>query len=161
MKYFPIFVLFAFPAFAVEQYNFRVEFPGGIASEEITAGDHTAAIKVLEALDPNGNDGELTTLCGLYIIERQLVTAHSICDAAVATDQSYEAYNNRGVLRVHLKNMQGALIDFNKAKRIYINAVIAADENHTEAVRYVDDHKHNPSIALSNRASRVEVEELQ
>ncbi len=161
MKYFPIFVLFACPAFAVEQYNFRVEFPGGLAAEEIAAGDHAAAIKVLEARNGHPEDGELTTLCGLYIIEQRLVIAHGICDAAVATDQSYEAYNNRGVLRVHLKNLQGALIDFNKSKRIYINAVITADENHTEAVRYVDDHKYDPSIALSNRASRVEVEELQ
>ena len=149
------------PAFAIEQYAFKVELPGDFASEEIAAQDHSAAIKVLEALQGEPEDGELTMLCGLYIIERQLADAHNACDAAVAIDQSYEAYNNRGVLRVNLKNLQGALNDFNKAKRIYINTVITADENHREAVRYVNDHKYDPNIALSNRANRVRIEELQ
>ena len=154
-------ILLALPAFAVDQYSFRVAFPGDVAAEEISAQDYAAAIKVLEALDPNGNDGALTMLCGLYIIDQQLATAYSICNAAVATDQSYEAYNNRGVLRVHLKNMQGALNDFNRAKQVYLNSETLADVNHAEAMRYAEDRASADMNALIDRVGTAEAEELQ
>ena len=168
MKYVAIFaiLLLAFTAQSNnKQYRFQVLFPGGLVSNEIAAQNYGAAIEVLEARarDPAGQyqDGELTILCALYVMAKQLAAAHNTCDAAVATDQSGAAYNNRGVLRVYLKNTQGALDDFNHAKQIYINTVIIADINRAEALRYAEARDAADFNALVDRVGGAEAEDLQ
>ncbi len=160
-----------------EQYTFQVIFTSDLASDEIDAGDYDAAIKILEGkardADSKYVDDELATLCGLYVLTKQLVVAHNTCDTAVASDRSYAAYNNRGVLRVHLKNVKGALDDFThvrvppEKRQLYIQELIrldarlVANANYAECVRYAENRTdRDPNEALSERTKGAEVEEI-
>jgi len=141
------------------------------------ATDYDASIKVLEGrardADSKYVDDELATLCGLYVLTKQLVVAHNTCDTAVASDRSYAAYNNRGVLRVHLKNVKGALDDFThvrvppEKRQLYIQELIrldarlVANANYAECVRYAENRTdRDPNEALSERTKGAEVEEI-
>jgi hypothetical protein len=89
-----------------QTYDFKVVYAEVPGIDEILAGNHDAAIKILEnrTRDASSNDlaDELATLCALYIVKGKLVVAQKTCNSAVETDRSHTAYNNRGVLRVHL-----------------------------------------------------------
>ena len=160
-----------------EQYSFQVVFTNDLASDEIDARDYAAAIKILEGRTRDAKseylDDELATLCGLYILTKQIATAHNACNTAVASDGSYAAYNNRGVLRVHLKNVKGALDDFARARvpsekrQLYIQELIRSDvrlipdANYAECMRYAEDHKPpNLNQVLSERMKGADVEEI-
>jgi hypothetical protein len=49
-------------------------------------------------------------------VKGKLVVAQKTCNSAVETDRSHTAYNNRGVLRVHLGDPAGAIEDFERAR---------------------------------------------
>ena len=103
-----------------ETYNFKVVYAEVPGIEEINHGHFDAAIEILESRlkDTNSHHvaDELATLCALYIMKRKIAAAHRTCDVAVENDQSAAAYNNRGVLRAHLKNAAGAMEDFARVR---------------------------------------------
>jgi len=168
MKYVAMFatLLIAFTAQSNnKQFVFQVLFATDLVNDEIAAEDYKTAVEILEAraLDPSGTPqhNELSTLCGLYVLTKQLADAYDTCNAAVATDRSDTAYNNRGVLRVHMKNISGALNDFRKSKSIYLNAIILADTNRSEALRFAEARDRAAFNALTDRIGTAEVETLQ
>lgn len=102
------------------QLDFRVGFAEVPGIEEIEAGRYREAIEILENRrdDPDVQyiKEELTTLCGVYIVARELQKARKVCDEAVEKDRTDAAWNNRGVLRIHSGNTAGALRDFSKVR---------------------------------------------
>lgn len=130
-----------------ETFDFKVVYAEVPGINEIFAGNNDAAIKILEARaeDPNKYymPDELATLCGLYVVSGKLAAARKICDSAVETDRSHTAYNNRGVLRVHLGNSAGAMEDFARVR------VLPANKQH-----YIEDLKRRDPrlIATGNYA---------
>ncbi len=170
-------VLFSMSVYSVERYTFQVILTSDLVSDEIDATDYDAAIKILEGrardTDSEYVDDELATLCGLYVLTKQLVVAHNTCNAAVDSNRSYAAYNNRGVLRAHRKDLKRALDDFARArlspdeKQYYINELIKSDvrlspdTNYAECLRYAEDRKaRDPNEALSERTKGAKVEEI-
>lgn len=146
---------FASPTTAnAEAFDFRVSYVEVPGSDEIRAGNHDAAIEILEQRTRDADDpyraDELTTLCALYVVRGRYAAATETCDAAVETAQSYAAYNNRGVLRAHLKDAEGALEDFGRARVPpddrcrYVeeltrsNSRLIAGGNYDVAVEYVE-----------------------
>ncbi len=103
-----------------ELYDFKVVYAEVPGTEEIRAGNHDAAIKILESRAKDANNyyvaDELSTLCALYVVIGKLAAARNTCHVAVETDQSHAAYNNRGVLRAHLGDVAGAMEDFERAR---------------------------------------------
>lgn len=103
-----------------ETYNFKVVYAEVPGIEEISHGHLDAAIEILESRAKDADNhyvaDELATLCALYIVKGRLAAAHRTCDVAVENDQSAAAYNNRGVLRAHLKNAAGAMEDFARVR---------------------------------------------
>jgi len=105
-------------AFA-ETLSFRVAFADVPGLELIQAGRHDEAIDFIEsrlaAEQAHGERDAIATLCGAYVIVGRLREALPVCDRAVAEDASDVAFNNRGVLRAHLGDVEGALDDFRRA----------------------------------------------
>ena len=169
--------LLSMPVYSIERYTFQVIFISDLASDEIDAGDYDAAIKVLEGRARDADieyvDGELSMLCGLYVLTKQLVAAHTTCNAAVDSDGSYVAYNNRGVLRAHLKNLKGALDDFARARvppekrQFYIQELIRLDARLVAGVNYAECNRFAAARkargwdeVLNERMKGAEVEEI-
>jgi tetratricopeptide (TPR) repeat protein len=97
-----------------------VVYTEGPGTEEYEAGNLDAAIEILESREkmadnPYAGD-ELATLCAFYILAGNFDAARETCSASVEIDQSGYAYNNRGVLRVHLGDTVGALEDFDRIR---------------------------------------------
>ena len=162
---------------SAETYDFRVVYAEVPGINEILAGDHEAAIEILEngTKDPDnyGLSDELATLCALYVVKRRLVAARETCDRAVETDQSYTAYNNRGVLRVHLGDRAGAIEDFEHARVLpqnqkrYIqdlmkrDARLIATSNYAVAKRLAEkENRGQPWQALANSIRGASVENI-
>lgn len=119
--YFSMLAVLALPAVSNAQtYDFKVVYAEVPGINEIAAGNHAAATEILEKRSRTDDKyylaDELSTLCALYIVQRKLKEARKACDDAVETDRSYTAYNNRGVLRVHLGDPAGAIQDFELAR---------------------------------------------
>lgn len=117
-------VVFAAGAFATtsyaETFDFKVAYAQGPATDAILSGNMHEAIEILEGRrqDPDSRyvTDELSTLCALYVVTNELESARPTCDAAVDNDRSFAAFNNRGVLRAHLRDTEGALEDFARAR---------------------------------------------
>ena len=156
-----------------ESYNFKVIFAEVPASEAIRAGDADAAIEILEsrAMDADTQyvADERGTLCALYVVKRMLAPARKMCQIAVETEQTDMAYNNRGVLRVHLGDATGALEDFERARDFpenqqhYVEDLKGADarliagSNYAVAIRFsVRRAQIGQSLAGLVRGARVE-----
>ena len=108
-----------------DNFPFRVAFDAVPGVDEIESGDLVSAIEILEA---QTNDRRapmqgsvLATLCGVYIMNASLRKAAEACDEAIAVAPSKLAYNNRGVLRVHSGDLEGARADFDRARPTFID----------------------------------------
>ncbi len=128
-----------------DSYDLKVVYGQVPGIEKILSGQREDAIRILEDRRSDSVDDyvidELATLCALYIVEGRLDAAQSTCRAAVRIDKSHAAYNNRGVLRAHLGDMDGALNDFGRAR-------VPPDEED----RYIDQLKRSDArfMASSN-----------
>lgn len=103
-----------------DTFDFRVVYVDVPASEQVRAGDHEQAIRLLRksTSDPGApyTPGDLSTSCALYVVHNDFENATRTCDEAVRKDRSNAAFNNRGVLRVHLGDIEGAKADFDRAR---------------------------------------------
>jgi len=158
-----------------ETFKFKVVYANVPGSEEILAGNHEAAIEILESRIQNPEkysfDDELATLCALYVVKGRLSAASVTCQAAVETDGSYAAYNNRGVFRAHLGDAAGAVQDFERARvppegrQRYIKELMGSDtrlvagNNHDIAKEYTG-MKQAPGQSLASRVNGASVEDL-
>ena len=116
-------------------------------SAVIRAGDRNAAIehfeRKVEAADEHYVVDELATLCALYIAKGSLSAASVTCQAAVDTDRSAAAYNNRGVFRAQLGDAKGAMEDFVSARNTPARQVrdieefVGGDPRQTASVNFV------------------------
>lgn len=157
-------------------FDFRVSYVEVPGSDEIRAGQHDLAIEILErrlreADNPYRAD-ELTTLCALYVVTGRFDEAAETCDAAVETAQSFAAYNNRGVLRAHLKDPSGALADFDRARvpsddrcryvdeLTQSNARLIASRNYDVAIDYLQALEADPSAGSAMAGTSAEIEDL-
>ncbi len=169
-------VTLALPSMSnAETFDFKVVYAEVPGIDEIAAGDSDAAIEILEtrAKDPNRYyiPNELATLCALYIMKGRLPDARKTCDTAVETDRSHTAYNNRGVLRVHLGDAAGAIEDFARIRVLpdnqqhYIeelkkrDARLVATGNYAVA-RKLSAKRSQPWQSLANSVRGASVEEL-
>lgn len=61
----------------------------------------------------------LTNLCTAYLLNRDLLKAHDVCNEAVAADGKFvgTAYNSRGVLHALMGDFISARVDFEEASR--------------------------------------------
>ena len=159
-----------------ETYNFRVVYAEVPGVHEILAGNHAAAIEILESRAKHTKKyhlaDELATLCALYIVSGKFAVAHETCNKAVETDQSHTAYNNRGVLRAHLGDAAGALEDFEHARILPKNqkryvqelmnrdARLIATNNYAVARKLSAKRRFDPSQALANSVRGASVEDL-
>lgn len=167
----------ALPAISnAESFNFRVVYAEVPGVNEVLAGDHAAAIEILESrVNDSGTyylTDELATLCALYVVSGKFAVAHKTCNKAVEIDQSYTAYNNRGVLRAHLGNAVGALEDFEQARILpnnqkrYIEELMQRDprliatNNYAVARKLSAKRRFDPSQALANSVRGASVEDL-
>lgn len=112
------FIASAVPAGADETYPFRVAFEEVPGVEYLVAGNPAAGIRVLKeelVSGPASRGHVLATLCGAYILNRQLALAERACADAMARLPGETAYNNRGVLRAFRGDLDGAREDFVRA----------------------------------------------
>lgn len=158
-----------------EIYDFKVVYAEVPGTKEILAGNHDLAIEILASRAKDANNhyvaDELATLCALYVVKGKLAAAHKTCHAAVETDQSDAAYNNRGVLRAHLGDVAGAMKDFARArvlpenKQRYVeelmrgNARLIASSNYAVGIEY-SDRRGNPEQTLASRVRGASIEDL-
>lgn len=159
-----------------ETFQFKVVYADVPGIEEIRAGNHRAAIAILQSrVDDVGTDyiaDELATLCALYTVIGKLSAASVICHDAVETDGSDAAYNNRGVFRAHLGDAAGALQDFQRARvlpadrqryieeRMQSDARLVASRNYTVATRYTAKTRDSGGKVLASRIQGASVEEI-
>jgi tetratricopeptide (TPR) repeat protein len=159
-----------------ETYNFKVVYAEVPGIREVVAGDRDAAIEILESRAKDSKKyylaDELATLCALYVVSGKFAIAHKACNQAVETDQSYTAYNNRGVLRAHLGDAAGALEDFEHARVLpqnqkrYVQELMSRDarliatNNYATARKLAAKRRFDPSQALANSVRGASVEEL-
>lgn len=100
---------------AAEEYAFRVAFEEVTGVQYLVAGDLAQGIRLLErdlAADKQNHGHVLATLCGAYILRRQLDDAERTCAEAITRFPGETAYNNRGVLRAFQGDLEGARRDF-------------------------------------------------
>ena len=159
-----------------ETYDFKVVYVEVPGINEILAGDHDAAIKILESRAKDSSNyylvDEMSTLCGLYVLKGRFAIARETCNIAVETDRSHTAYNNRGVLRVHLGDTAGAMEDFGHAKvspenhQRYIKEIMMGDarliatSNYAVAVKFAARYRPDPAQSLVNSIRGANVEDL-
>jgi tetratricopeptide (TPR) repeat protein len=103
-----------------EPYELMVLYAEGPSAEAYVAGNLDVAIELLESKEKVADNQllgeELATLCGFYILKGNVDGARETCSAAVETNQSGLAYNNRGVFRAQLGDTVGALEDFDRVR---------------------------------------------
>jgi len=88
------------PAAAAETVRFHVAFEDVPGSAQLEAGKLTNGIAILEAAYAEGNvdEGEaLATLCGAYLLLRDLVKARSLCSTAAGRYPNQSSLNNYGI----------------------------------------------------------------
>lgn len=175
--YLTLLALFFLPAASnAQSYDFKVVYAEVPGINEILAGDHEAAIRILE--DRARDDttyylaDELATLCALYVVKGRLKEAGDACNNAVETDGSHTAYNNRGVLRVHLGDREGAIQDFERARirpqhqKRYVeelmmrDARLIATSNYAVAKKMASSKREQPWQSLANSIRGASVEDL-
>jgi tetratricopeptide (TPR) repeat protein len=121
-----------------------VVYDEGPGTEEYEAGNLDAAIEILESREKMADNPyagyELATLCAFYILKDNFDAAREPCSAAVEINQSGYAYNNRGVLRVHLGDTVGALEDFDRIR------VLPDDQP-----RYIEQLKEGDTRLIASR----------
>ena len=166
----------ALPAISkAETYDFKVVYAEVPGAEEIRAGNHDAAIKILESRVQNPDNhyvaNELATLCALYIVKGKLSAASVTCNHAVETDGSDAAYNNRGVFRAHLGDAAGAKKDFERARILpdhrqrYIEELMSGDarliasNNYSVVTEYATRRKARRQT-LAGRVRGASIEDL-
>lgn len=97
--------------------------------DELESGDIDAGLAKLEAQLANTNSERwhevIATLCGAYVLASQYDKAVATCDRAVLEAPHNASYNNRGVLRVHLGQLDSALSDFEIARPDSLDSYIA------------------------------------
>jgi tetratricopeptide (TPR) repeat protein len=158
-----------------QTYDFKVVYAEVPGIDEIVAGDHDKAIEILETRTGDTNRSiladELATLCALYIVKGKLAVAQKTCDSAVEADRSHTAYNNRGVLRVHLGDPAGAIEDFDRARVLpqhqkrYVeelmmrDARLIATSNYAVAKKMASKRKQ-PWQALASSIRGASVEDI-
>ena len=132
-------------------YEFKVLYAHVPGIEMALAGNIDAAIEVLENRARNVDSyyvaDEQATLCALYVVSGQIDAARETCNSAIEIDQSDLAYNNRGVLRVHLGDTVGALEDFDRAR-------VRPEDQH----RYIEELKLGNTRLMANRNFTIAVE---
>ena len=159
-----------------ESFNFRVVYAEVPGINKVVAGDHAAAIEILESRTKDANAyylrDQLATLCALYVVSGKFAVAHETCNKAVETDRSHTAYNNRGVLRAHLGDAAGALEDFERARVLpkqqkhYIQELMNRDprliatNNYAVAKKLSAKRRFDPSQALANSVRGASVKDL-
>lgn len=168
--------LFFLPAMSnAQSYDFKVVYAEVPGINEILAGDHDAAIRILEDRAKDSSTyyliDELATLCALYVVKSRLKEARDACNNAVETDRSHTAYNNRGVLRVHLGDREGAIDDFERARvrpqqqKRYIEELMMRDARLIATSNYATAKKmaanrQQPWQSLVNSMQGASVEDL-
>ena len=158
-----------------QTYDFKVVYAEVPGINEIVAGDHDKAIEILESRNRDANSyyltDELATLCALYIVKRKLAAAQEICENAVENDRTHTAYNNRGVLRVHLGDPSGAIEDFERARVLpqhqkrYIEELMMRDARLIATSNYAVAKKmtakrQQPWQSLANSIRGASVEDI-
>lgn len=100
--------------------SFRLSFEDLPGVDAVESGDIAAGVAALEAQVADREAPTygyaLATLCGVYVMAKAFGKAVDTCDEAVANGPADTAYNNRGVMRVHLGDLAGARADFNRAR---------------------------------------------
>jgi hypothetical protein len=116
-----ILVLLAIPCVnRAEQLEFRVAMEDLPGIDEVQSGQVDLGISILEARKaaPGSVTWQRTiaTLCGVYVLAAEYKKATKACETAIANAPGETAFNNRGVLRVHNGDLDGAFEDFEKAR---------------------------------------------
>lgn len=103
---------------ADDVFTFRVAFADVAAAPDLASGHIARGIDMLhEQLESGDDEGTvLAALCGAYVLNHDLVRAKPICSKAVHRFPGKAAFNNRGVLRAMLGDIEGARHDFHKAR---------------------------------------------
>ncbi len=174
--YLPLLALLLLPAVSnAQSYDFKVVYAEVPGINEVLAGDHDAAIRILEDRARDSSKyylaDELATLCALYVVKGKLKEAREACDNAVETDRSHTAYNNRGVLRVHLGDREGAIDDFGRARvrpqnqKRYVEELMMRDARLIATSNYATAKKmaanrQQPWQSLVNSMQGASVEDL-
>ncbi len=160
-----------------EPYEFKLVYAQVPGIEKAQAGDIDSAIADLEsrARDSITNywPDELATLCALYVVAGKLGAGRKTCNVAVENDESYAAYNNRGVLRARLGDVAGAMRDFDRSRVLpdnqqrYIEELwgkdtrLVATSNYAVAKKYTETHgRPDPVQALTTPVRGASVEDL-
>lgn len=165
-----LFLVSAVPAGADETYPFRVAFEEVPGVEQLVAGDLAAGIRLLEEELASGSSSKgrvLATLCGAYILGRQLASAERACAAAIARFPGDTAYNNRGVLRAFRGDLDGAGRDFARASprdmTQYMEVLrtrdvgLVADSNHELLQKLSAGHSPRDVRAASIMGAEIEI----
>lgn len=101
------------------------DIPGG---RQLDAGDLERGISITEAelksSNPEYRSELLANLCGAYVLTREIKEARHACDAAVESGAKPSAFNNRGVLRVLVGDLEGARRDFARIRPDDVEAYI-------------------------------------
>ena len=155
-----------------ETFEFSVVYAQVPGIEKILAGDFDSAIAGLEkrASDSDAEyvPDELSTLCALYVVTGRLRDGRKTCQSAVEIDGSDAAFNNRGVLRAHQGDTEGAMKDFQRVRvapenmELYIeklkrrNARLMASRNFDVAVKYIEKRKNLQKRKAFMRTASVE-----
>lgn len=174
--YLPLLALLVLPtASNAQSYDFKVVYAEVPGINEILAGDHDAAIEILEGRTRDSKKyrlvDELATLCALYVVKNEFKRAREVCDNAVEQDHSHTAFNNRGVLRVHLGDRTGAMEDFAQARvqpqhqKRYIEELMLRDArliatSNYATVKKMGGKRDQPWQSLANSIRGASVEDL-
>ncbi len=142
-------------ASAGEVYSFRVAFENVRGVEHLVSGNVAEGIRLIESDLQAGDTNEadaMATLCGAYVLNGDVDKAGKTCAAAVERFPGDTAYNNRGVLRAFIGDMEGAREDFDRARPASIDEYMA--ELATRDVGLVASGNHEMLLDLTVRNSR-------
>jgi hypothetical protein len=103
-----------------DEPRYRVLLEDVPGADEIEAGDMATGIKILEEqltqVEKSKSGDIWSTLCAAHIKNLALVEAKRACDKAIEIEPTYNALNNRGVLRVYKGDLAGARKDFGRVR---------------------------------------------
>jgi len=166
--------LLAIPGIShAEPLEFRVAMENLPGVDEVQAGQIDLGISILE--EQQAVPGSVTwqrtiaTLCGVYVLASEYKKAIDTCETAVADAPGETAFNNRGVLRVHSGDLDGALEDFEKARpddvSKYLQLIRESDPkliaaSNTRALKYLRVRLDNKRAREPQRMSSATVENV-
>lgn len=115
-------IVCVFAPMSVHAYEVTMLEDRGSEFKALMDGRYDVAIKRLEMrLETRykNRDILLTNLCTAYVVTRDLLKAHEVCDEAVTADGKFvgTAYNSRGVLHALMGDFISARVDFEEASR--------------------------------------------